>query len=164
MKQLFLLLITVFLYACNGEQKETVVTYHTEPNKNETIQRIKSISQYVNGQLSGMQIELNNRGQVEKQCSYENGNYHGSFIKFKYGSRIEEEKNYKHGKLDGVHKKYDQRGNIQQEIHYKEGIQDGPLRYYNENGDVTMEYIYKDGEKVSGGIVEKPKTEAAKKE
>lgn len=146
-----------------GQKNGTWITYHTQANNNESIQRVKSISSYVNGQLSGVHMEFNNRGQVEKQCFYENGEFHGEFVKFKYGSRIEEEKTYNHGKLTGVFKKYDPRGKIQQEIHYKDNVQHGPLRYYDEEGNITMEYQYENGKKISGGIVEKPKAEETKK-
>lgn len=134
----------------NDLKTGTWVTYHEN-------QRAKTISSYAGGKLNGLHMELSERGMVELQANYSDGFLDGKYTKYKSGSRVIEERNYKMGKLDGVFKKYNDRKNtVQQEIHYKDGLQHGPLRYFDEDGNVTMEYEYKNGEKVSGGIVEKP--------
>ena len=138
----------------NGDLKTgTWITYHPDG-------RPKSIATYAGGNLNGLYMEFNNRGQVELESFYVDGLLDGQFTKYRSGSRKLEERQYKMGKLDGVFRKYDDRKNkLQQEIHYKDGRQHGPYRFYDEDGHITMEYEYKNGEKISGGIVKKTATE-----
>ena len=132
----------------NGLKTGTWITYNNEG-------RVRTIDSYMAGKLEGIQLKLNDRGQVELQASYKGDILHGNWTKYKAGSRKEEERRYNMGKLDGVNKFYDQRGKLQKEIAYKNGVQHGLFRHYDEEGNVTLEYEYKDGEKVRGGIVGK---------
>jgi len=136
----------------DGTKSGTWVTYHAEGN------RVKSITNFVNGRKNGLHMEMNDRGQVELQCYYADDILDGPWTKYKFGSRPEKEVNYKKGNFDGVYKTYHSNGKLQKEINYKDGIQDGTFKQYNDKEQLVMEYEYKNGEKVSGGIITPPAT------
>ena len=138
----------------NGTKSGTWVTYHPKEN------RIKTITSFINGKKNGVHMEMNNRGQVELQCFYVEDILDGKWAKYKFGSRKEKEVNYKMGKFDGIYKEFHTNGKLQKEIHYTNGIQNGPFRQYNDQAQMIMEYEYKNGEKISGGVVQVPATEA----
>ncbi len=125
----------------------TWTTYNAE-------RRVKSISSYLGGKLNGVQLEFNDRGQVELQAFYKDGLLHGNWASFTNGNRKKEERVYNMGKMDGINKHYDKVGKLQKEIGFKDDLQHGSYKYYDEDGNVLMEYEYENGEKVSGGIVE----------
>lgn len=135
-------------FLVNGAKDGTWTTYHPE-------NKIKIITNYIDGKKNGIHMELTNRGQIELLANYTNDQYDGPYAKYKFG-RPQEEMTYVNGKLDGEMKVYfNSGGKLQKLITYKNGVQDGPLKFYDEEGNVTLEYTYKNGEKVSGGIVEK---------
>ncbi|MEM8908478.1 MAG: hypothetical protein AAGD05_11575 [Bacteroidota bacterium] len=134
----------------NGVKNGTWITYYTEDD------RVKSITNYVNGKKNGLHMELNNRGQVELQCYYADDVLDGKWAKYKFGSRPEKEVTYKMGNFDGVYKEYHSNGKLQKEIHYKDGVQHGSFKQYNDQEQLVMEYEYDNGKKVSGGIITPP--------
>ncbi len=131
----------------NGVRNGAWVTYHPQSNK------IKSITNYVNGLKNGVQINMNDRGQIETMTSYINDVKHGIDAKYDFG-RVLEETSYDKGTLDGPFAIYNSREILQRKGSFKNGKQDGKLQYFNEEGNLTLEYLYKNGEKISGGIVE----------
>lgn len=134
----------------NGVKNGTWVTYHPEG------ERVKSVTNYVNGRKNGLHVELNNRGQVELQCFYSDDVLNGKWAKYKFGTRVEKEVNYKMGNFDGVYKEYHGNGKLQKEINYKDGVQHGSFKQYNDTEQLVMEYEYDNGKKVSGGIITPP--------
>ena len=135
-------------FISNGQRNGSWIVYHPD------VDRIKSITNYVDGQLNGFHMEFTNRGQIEFKGSYLNNEYNGLVAKYKFGRPLEEYQ-YKDGKLHGTFNKYTDRGKVQQAGGYKDGKQHGLLQYFDDEGNITLQYEYNDGEKISGGIVEK---------
>lgn len=129
-----------------GVKDGVYITYYPEG-------RIKTLSNYVNGKLNGVHLELSEREQVEAKSYYLNDVLHGQTAKYKYG-RATQELNYKNGVLDGAFTEWSDRGKLSKKGFFKNGKQDGLLQFFDEEEKLMMEYTYKDGEKVSGGIVE----------
>ena len=115
--------------------------------------RVKSISSYLAGKLSGVLVNFTDKGQVELQANYKDGLLNGDWATYNNGSRKKEERSYIMGKLNGINKHYSRSGKLQKEIGFKNDLQHGIFKYYDDDGNITLEYEYKDGEKVSGGIV-----------
>lgn len=130
----------------NDKKTGTWTTYYTS-------NKVKTMTNYVNGQKNGIFIQMSDRSYIEQQGYYLNDQLHGRQAKFGFGRKLEEETHYKNGVLDGVFKKYDKQGKLNREIHYQNGQLHGPNIFYNE-GVKTVEYEYKNGKKVSGGIIE----------
>jgi len=135
-------------YLSAGVKNGPWINYHSGKHRN----RIKSITNYVNGNLNGLHLEFSNRGQIEQKINYVNNIYHGMFATYKNG-RVEKEIIYDMGKLNGPYREYDKRGNLQKQSDYVNDKLHGKISYYDE-GILIMEYLYENGEKVSGGIVE----------
>ena len=136
----------------DGLQNGTWVTYHTGDDAN----KIKVVTNYVNGQMNGPYMEFNNRGQIEKRSTYLNSQIHGLYSEYKFGRPLKAFM-YQEGILNGISKEYSDRGKLAKETAYKNGKLHGTIRQYDEEGSIILEYEYKDGEKISGGIV--PKSE-----
>ena len=136
----------------NGVRNGAWVTYHHESNK------IKSITNYVNGVKNGVQINMNDRGQIESMIGYKNDILHGVKANYKFG-RPTDETSYKDGKVDGPFAVYNNKAMLQKKGSFKNGKQHGKLQFFDEEGNVTLEYVYDNGEKISGGIVEKSVSE-----
>jgi antitoxin component YwqK of YwqJK toxin-antitoxin module len=122
----------------NGNKAGSWVEYHPGG-------LVKSFTSYVDGKKEGMQIELNNNGQLEKRMLYHNDLLHGEYKEFKY-STLKEERYYEKGKLEGVVKVYYDNGKIMEEGAYKNGTRDGVSKWYDQEGNVTIEYEYQNGE------------------
>lgn len=116
--------------------------------------RISSVSNFIEGKMTGEELKFNSRGMLEGKNSYKNNILDGLSGTYKNGRPVQEI-SYKNGQFDGATKKYFNNGKIQQEINFKNGKQHGVFKYFDEDGNVTLEYMYKNGEKVSGGIVKK---------
>lgn len=136
----------------NGVRNGSWVTFHPETNK------IKSITNYINGEKNGVEITMNDRGQIETMIGYKNNILHGIKANYQFG-RPTDETSYKDGKVDGPFAVYNNKGELQKKGNFKNGKQDGTLQFFDEKGNITLEYQYKDGEKISGGIVDQPITE-----
>lgn len=134
----------------SGLQDGTWVTYWTEEDD---VNKIKTVTTYVNGTINGPYMEFNERGQVEKRAAFLNNQFHGLYSEYKFGRPIKEY-NYNEGVLDGVSKEYSDRGNILKETSHKAGKLEGTYKQYDEEGNILLEYIYKNGKKVSGGMIE----------
>lgn len=133
----------------NGVRNGNWVTFH--PNTN----MVKVITNYINGKKNGVEVTLNDRGQIESMVSYKNGVLHGLKSSYQFG-RPTDETTYKDGKIEGPFSLYDSQGKIQKKGGFKNGKQHGKLQFFDDKGNVTLEYEYDEGEKISGGIVEKP--------
>lgn len=130
----------------NGLRTGTWVTYHPASNK------VKSITNYINGLRTGIEVSLNNRGQIEAMAEYKEDVLHG--LKASYsGGHPTEEITYKDGIVDGPFAIYNNR-TIQRKGTFLNGKQHGILEYFDDKGNVTLRYEYKNGEKITGGIVE----------
>ncbi len=135
----------------NGVQDGIWITYFEGEESN----RIKTISNFVNGKMNGPYIEMNNRSQIDKRTNYLNDQVQGLYAEYKFGRPLKEF-NYKDGVPDGLSKEYNDRGKLIKETSYKNGNLHGIIKQYDEDGNVILEYEYKNGEKVSGGIVDEP--------
>lgn len=134
-------------YLLNGAKTGTWIIYYAENALPQTI------TNYVNGVVSGLYLELNDRGQVELRASYKNNKLDGPWGKFRFG-RPTHLAHYKEGNLDGLYQEFNLKdGKIMKEINYKSGKENGTTKFFNDKGEVTVQYEYKDGEKISGGIL-----------
>ena len=132
----------------NGVRNGTWVTYHDDSNK------IKKITTYIQGIKNGIEITMNDRGQIESREEFKNDILHGLKATYSFGQPTEET-SYKDGQFDGPFVIYSNR-KVQRKGSFKNGKQHGTLEYFNDKGDVTLRYEYKDGEKISGGMVAPP--------
>ena len=141
-------------YIKDGVKDGVWLTYHKARNANVRGEsRIKTLETYVSGQLEGVALEFDQRGQIIKKAYYRNGNLDGPFVTYKFG-RPTEIIPYEDGVINGKVMKYYNGGKVREEIEYKDGVQDGIYNHYNENQQLDLQYEYKNGEKVSGGIIE----------
>lgn len=139
-------------FLSNGVKDGTWIEYHTS---NGFPKKIASIT---NGIYNGSYMELSDRGQIELMANYKNNKLHGAWGTYRFG-RPTKTANYIDGEMEGVYREYNTRdGKVMKEINYKNGKQHGWHRFYNDKGEITVEYEYKDGEKISGGIVDPPRT------
>jgi len=134
-------------FARNGSKEGTWLKYDKEGN-------LIGITSYMDGNINGPDIEMNNRGQITKKQYYLEGTPHGISGEYKFG-RATKEMNYTNGQLDGLYQEFYNNGKLQRSITYVDGVMDGPMKYYNEEGEVTLEYTYKNGEKVGEGVLKK---------
>ena len=140
-------------YVLNGKKEGSWLTYFpTKTTDKVGERRIKTLENYVNGQIEGVALEFDQRGQIIKKIYYHNGNYHGFNVTYKFG-RPQEIIPYRDGRIHGKVIKYYSNGKVREEIGYKDGLQHGTYSHYNEEQKLDMQYEYKDGEKVSGGMV-----------
>lgn len=129
----------------NGVKEGTWITYDQG--------NLKTITNYIDGQLNGLHLELDNQKRLVAQTGYKNGALHGKALKFKF-SRPLQEFNYVNGQLNGFYREYfENSGKLRSEEEYKNGKREGIRRIFNSDGDVVMEETYKNDKKVSGGIV-----------
>ncbi len=135
-------------YLRDGVQEGMWKTYYPEKNLP------KTITHFVNGNVHGIYLEFNDRGQIELRASYQDNKLDGPWGKFRFG-RPTHLAHYKNGQYDGVYQEFNIRdGKIMKEIHYKGGQYHGSFKYFNEVGEVTLEYEYANGEKVGGGEID----------
>lgn len=132
-------------YVMNGRKNGIWIDYSSDG-------KISVIQHFVQGNLSGPHLNLDNRGQLTSRMDYKNGVYDGIVGTYKFGRPLEEIP-YVNGKITGVMKKYYDNTKLMEEAEYKDNLQDGYYRHYNAEGTMDLEYFYKNGEKVSGGIV-----------
>jgi len=136
-------------YILNGKKSGTWYTFH---GKTEA-ERIKTISNYVNGIKNGPFMEFNDRGQVVLQCFYTNDQFDGTWTKYRFGSRKEKEATYKMGVMNGMYREFHSNGKLMKEVPYVNDKMHGKFRQFNDNDELVIEYEFNMGEKVTGGIV-----------
>ena len=133
-------------YTLNGNKTGTWLTFQSDG-------RIKMVESFVNNQLDGVQLELDQRGQIVKKAFYRAGELDGPSSTYKFG-RPQEVIPYSMGTVNGTVQRFYVNGKKMEEIQFTNGKQDGFYRHYNEQEQMDLEYVYKDGEKVSGGMVD----------
>ena len=136
----------------DGVRNGSWVTFHPNTNK------VKSITNYVNGVKNGVTIEMNDRGQIEKLQGFKNDGLHGIQANYQFG-RPTDETSYRDGVVDGPFAVYTNQAKVQKKGSFKNGKQHGKLQFFDEEGYMTLEYLYDNGEKISGGIIERPASE-----
>ncbi len=115
--------------------------------------RVKTIENYIEGNLDGIKLVLDGRGQIVNKEFVTGGKLHGDKAIYKYG-RAQEVIPYVHGQVHGIVSRYYANGRVMERIGFVNGMQNGEYIHYNADEKIDMKYIYKDGEKVSGGMVE----------
>lgn len=141
-------------FILKGQKSGTWITYHNERGSSLGGERkIKTIENYFNGQVEGITLEFDKRGQIIKKEFYSNGQFDGPNVTYKFGRPLEYVP-YTAGKIDGKVVKYYTSGKVREEINYKNGLQHGTYNHYNESQKLDMQYEYENGKKVSGGMVE----------
>lgn len=134
-------------YVQNGKKTGTWISYYVEKGIP------KTVTSYADGNLDGLFIQFNERGQIQARTNYKLNQYDGLAMTYKFGRPVMES-NYKDGQLEGLSRNYNENtGKLQSETEFKAGQQHGTHKVYNEEGQIIMEYVYKNGKKVSGGIV-----------
>jgi len=131
-----------------GQRDGTWIKYHTGRDTG----KIKSVTNYHNGQKTGVELEFATNGSVNKRVDYDGGVIHGVYAEYKYNRPLKYAE-YTQGKLNGVYKTFYNNGKLQQMTKYKNDKKEGVSVFYNEEEQIIMEYNYKNGEQVSGGKV-----------
>ena len=135
-------------YVQNGKKVGSWIVYYPSGMP-------KKLLTYVDGNLVGVFLEYNDKGQLDARGFYKDGKLNGSVLKFRY-AQVMEDMPYSDGKLNGMYKKFYLNSKIQTIAYYKNGVQDGKYQFFTEEGTMTMDYDYKNGEKVGGGPVSVP--------
>lgn len=78
----------------NGVRNGTWVTYHDATSK------VKKITTYLQGRKNGIEITMNDRGQIDLREEFKNDVLHGLKVKYSAG-HPSEETTYKDGQFDG---------------------------------------------------------------
>jgi len=126
----------------NGIKAGTWVKYHADGKG------IKSMASYIDGQLNGVFLEMDQHNRILSRIGYKNGIYHGPGAKYRTNRPVEEFE-YKNGKLHGKFKQYDDRyGTLIKEVDYKDGEVHGRMVQYNRDEEVVLEYKYENGKKI----------------
>lgn len=106
------------------------------------------VEHYLDGQLHGAYLDIDQVGRVLKAAYYVHGQLEGNYGEFR-ASHPQVTATYKNGLLDGFLRSHTlQNGKVQQSVAYKNGLQDGPMQWYNEQGEIIQERIYKEGKLV----------------
>ena len=84
----------------SGKKNGAWMTYFEDKDD-----RIKTLANYVNGNLNGQYLTFSNRGQIETQTSYVNGQYDGVYTKYRFGN-VEEMAIYRNGQMEGTFKQF----------------------------------------------------------
>jgi len=106
---------------------------------------VKSITTYVAGLKQGIEITMDDRGNLLSKKYFHNDMLDGESLQYKRG-KIIEKKTYQNGMLTGLVSKYYDNGRIMEESNYTNGKIDGNAKWYDQEGNVTLEYEYSNGE------------------
>ena len=136
-------------YLWKGKRFGTWISYHPEGGTGG--RRMKTLTSYLNDQVTGVYLEMNLQNRIDLQRYYTRNQLNGPHLTYKLG-RLQEAANYEQGKLDGPYRKYQGMEKLTQSAEYSNGELDGIWRTYNEDGEVLLEYRYKNGRKLDGGI------------
>ena len=127
----------------NGQRQGSWTTYSTTgyaPIKIET---------YLNGQLHGAYLEMDNVGRLLKSANYQLNQLHGPYAELR-ASIPQVTATYKAGKLDGTYRLHTlQNGKVNRTMEYKDGELEGAMRWYNDAGELMQEKFYRHGEIVN---------------
>ena len=127
-------------YLLKGSSEGTWINYW------ETNGYPNHITNYKNGKLNGIRMQVNQHGYTEFIENYKNDLLDGPKRVFQNGTQfLTEEVNYKEGKKHGLYKRNYTNGKVQEESNYKNGERDGKATWYFETGEKTAEYSYKNG-------------------
>lgn len=104
------------------------------------------ITNYKNGKLNGVRIQISAQGYTELVEHYSNDLLNGPKRKYQVGSQfLNEETFYSDGKMHGPYNKRYPSGKPQESSNYANGLRDGKTIWYFESGDKTAEYTYRNG-------------------
>lgn len=106
---------------------------------------VKSITTFVTGLKQGIEITMDDRGNLLSKKYYHKDMLDGESLQYKRG-KIVEKKTYQNGMLTGLVSKYYDNGRIMEESNYTNGKIDGNAKWYDQEGNVTLEYEYSNGE------------------
>lgn len=137
-------------FLLNGNKTGAWVIYHSPTG------RVKSITSYVDGNMSGIFVDINDRGLITKQASYGNNVLNGRYFEYKASgtSHITRDANLVDNAYDGIYRNYfENTSKVREEIGFKAGKKHGAYKLFDTDGKQTLEYTYDMGEKVSGGVV-----------
>lgn len=126
----------------NGQRQGSWATYSTTgfaPIKIET---------YLDGQLHGAYLEMDNVGRLIKSAHYQLNQLHGPYAELR-ASIPQVTATYKEGKLHGTYRLHTlQNGKINRTMEYQDGVLEGPMRWYNDLEELIQEKFYRRGELV----------------
>lgn len=104
------------------------------------------VENYLNGQLHGAYLEMDNVGRLIKSANYQLNQLHGPYAELR-ASIPQVTANYTEGKLDGTYRLHTlQNGKVNRTMEYKNGELEGPMRWYNDAGELMQEKFYRQGE------------------
>lgn len=154
MKKSLLIFGLMGLIACDQATKEPVTPEEGEDVIKEVTYypsgMVQVMSQLKDGQLNGVHLEIDSRGNLIHQNTYLNGKLDGTQMNYGTSGRIELKVNYKNGVLDGEYAKYNKDGkSFQETCTYVDGVKHGKASWYYSNGKLSMTYNYEHG-KING--------------
>lgn len=150
-----------------GVKVGTWVEFHPEG-------AIRNVTQYKNGELHGVRLEMNIHGQTILQEFYHEGELHGEQRTYDQRGQLTKVTNYLHGvkhgieyvyytmpgplrlqsetmwsngEKDGTSKWYYPEGNVSTVYEYRQGSIEGEVIYYHENGTKRQSTLYKNNQK-----------------
>jgi len=127
----------------NGLRHGTWTEYHPTG-------MVKNIRGYFKGQMQGVYLSIDHRGNLLEKATFGNGKKNGPYYKFERG-RIVQEMSYVNDLVDGAVRRYYPNGGIQEQSYYSNGILHGTAQWFDQEGNVTIQYKYENGKLVDKG-------------
>jgi antitoxin component YwqK of YwqJK toxin-antitoxin module len=127
----------------NGQRQGSWTTYST------TGYAPVKIEHYLNGQLHGAYLEMDNVGRLLKSANYQLNKLHGPYAELR-ASIPQVTATYKEGKLHETYRLHTlQNGKVNRTMEYQDGELEGSMRWYNDAGELMQEKFYRHGEIVN---------------
>ncbi len=151
-KQVFILMLCSFLFACNNSKKEII--FKPIPNKipenyvavtDSALEKKQDIVYYNRGKFSGYVYALFAQKDTEFVKSYVNGLEEGTHKKWYRNGILAEERFYINGKKEGIHKALWENGKPQYEFSISNDDYCGEFKEWNTAGTLTKSFHYKNG-------------------
>lgn len=107
------------------------------------------IEHYLNGQLHGAYLEMDNMGRLIKSANYQFNQLHGPYAELR-ASIPQVTATYKAGKLHGTYRLHTlQNGKVNRSMEYQDGVLEGPMKWFNDAEELMQEKLYRKGEVVN---------------
>ncbi|OAV44423.1 hypothetical protein A3850_007915 [Lewinella sp. 4G2] len=163
---LFLLIATVFIFACNNYESHDELdeegfrtVYQTDPETGEIEGTLKQYlpngtllkeENYVAGKLEGARQVYYEDGKLLANENYRNGAFDGAYINYYADGQPKQRGNYTEGEMAGKWLGYYKNGALREEVTFSENEEEGPFREWYDNGRPKASGTYVPGAKEDG--------------
>ncbi len=161
----FCFILTIFFFACNNANLETVVNYDENGNLIEKYTRRKELhlkqglytayypdgslreeSRYEKDTLNGERKLYYETGQLQILENYSRGQFEGIYQAFYENGQLEQEGTYVANEMSGDWKRYYDTGELMEVVSFKNNEENGPFKEYYKNDQLKTEGTYLGGD------------------